>query len=51
MILLAATGIGLAGGVPLPTLRRREDNPVSIELFELDKVNEQANLDEAEEKT
>ncbi|MBB5438284.1 hypothetical protein HDC92_001959 [Pedobacter sp. AK017] len=26
-------------------------NPVSIELFELDKLNEQANLDEAEEKT
>lgn len=51
MILLAATGIGLAGGVPLPTLRRREDNPVSIELFELDKVNEQADLDDAEEKT
>ncbi|WP_316810667.1 hypothetical protein [Pedobacter heparinus] len=41
MILLASIGVGLTGGIPLPTLRKREDNLVSIELFELDKMKEQ----------
>ena len=34
LILLASVGIGLSGGAPIPLLRKREDMPVTIELFE-----------------
>lgn len=49
IILLASTGAGLAGGIPLPTFRRREDQPVAIELFELDKTTDQKASEEQEE--
>lgn len=51
MILLATIGVGLAGGVPLPISRKREDEPIAIEMFEQDKVKEQDGLEASKENT
>lgn len=34
LIILASFGVGLSGGVAIPISRKREDNPVTIELVE-----------------
>jgi hypothetical protein len=37
LIILASVGVGLSGGIAIAVSKRREDNPVTIELVESDK--------------
>ncbi|MFA4868598.1 MAG: hypothetical protein WC623_10385 [Pedobacter sp.] len=37
LIILASVGVGLSGGIAIAVSKRREDNPVTIELVEADK--------------
>jgi hypothetical protein len=37
LIILASVGVGLNGGITIAVSKRREDNPVTIELVESDK--------------
>jgi hypothetical protein len=44
-LVLATLGIGLSGGIALPTHKRREERPISIELVESEKEKPDANVD------
>lgn len=43
LILLASIGIGIAGGIALPLSRKKEDEPVQIELLESKKEQQENN--------
>ncbi|WP_316792183.1 hypothetical protein [Pedobacter frigoris] len=49
LILLASFGVGLSGGIVMPASRKREDNPVLIELVETNKENKDGELKEADQ--
>ena len=51
LIILASFGIGLSGGVAIPSNRRRADHPVSIEMVEAEKEEPAANSEEEDRKS
>ncbi|WP_316840007.1 hypothetical protein [Pedobacter gandavensis] len=50
LIILASFGIGLSGGVAIPSVRRKEDTPFTIEMVEFEKETSELNSEE-EDKT
>ena len=46
LILLASFGVGLSGGIVIPVSKRREDNPINIELVEFSKEKPEAGSEE-----
>ena len=46
LIILASFGVGLSGGIAIPISRRKENNPISIELAEFNKEKPEADAEE-----
>ena len=51
LIILASFGIGLSGGVAIPSNRRRANHPVSIEMVDLEQEEPAVNSEEEEIKS
>ncbi|WP_222536320.1 hypothetical protein [Pedobacter polysacchareus] len=50
LIILASFGIGLSGGVAIPANRRRADDPMTIEMVDLDHQQSTVKAEEEEEQ-